>query len=301
MVATPDSKSYLVVVITTALNTPLPAISLDNMEQHSIPDVKPSNVNDLVSGLALKDFYHRYPEVRMEPVVALVAAYEEVSNIGQVLDAIPVTACGFATTTLVVVDGGDDGTEDVVMKHPSHAQNMYCCVLPVNMGHGIALKIGYELALRHGARYVVTLDADGQNDPKEMEQLLEPVVSGEADLVVGSRRLGTDHTSDRMRKAGVLFFGKVISLLTKVNITDTSNGYRAFRAALLDDITLEQAQYQTAEVIIAAAMHGWRIQERPVTWHPRASGTTKKGHNVWFGFNYAMVTARTWLRERRNR
>ncbi|MHB8263695.1 MAG: glycosyltransferase family 2 protein [Acidimicrobiales bacterium] len=274
---------------------------MENIQRTSALGEKPANATELVRNLALKDFYDRYPEVQMEPVVALVAAYEEASNIGQVLDSIPATACELPVTTLVVVDGGDDGTEDIVMKHPRHGSNMYCCVLPVNLGHGIALKVGYDLALHHGARYVVTLDADGQNDPKEMEQLLEPVVSGEADLVVGSRRLGTDHTSDRMRKAGVLFFGKVISLLTKISLTDTSNGYRAFRAALLDDITLEQSQYQTAEVVIAAAMHGWRIQERPVTWHPRASGTTKKGHNVWFGFNYAMVTAKTWLREYRSR
>ncbi len=262
---------------------------------------KPSTPIELVQNLAVADFHDRYPEPSFSPVVALIAAYEEEGNVGKVIDDIPQRSCGLPVTTLVVVDGGDDATEDIVKKHPRHGKDMYCCVFPVNLGHGIALKVGYRLVTQYGAKYVVTLDADGQNDPKEMDILLEPVVSGEADLVIGSRRLGTDNTVDKMRKAGVVFFGKLISMMAHTKLTDTSNGYRAIRADLLKDITLEQSQYQTAEVVIAAAMHGWKIQDRPVTWYPRASGTTKKGHNVWFGWNYAKVTLYTWIRELRNR
>jgi hypothetical protein len=63
-------------------------------------------------------------------------------------------------------------------------------------------------------------------------------------------------------------------------------------------VVLEQDQYQTAELIISAASRGWRIGEAPTVWHPRASGQSKKGHNIFFGFQYARVILRTWWRER---
>ncbi len=65
---------------------------------------------------------------------------------------------------------------------------------------------------------------------------------------------------------------------------------------------LEQHQYQTAELLITAISRGWRVTERPTVWRARASGHSKKGSNLFFGFRYAgVVLVRTWLRERRDR
>ena len=144
---------------------------------------------------------------------------------------------------------------------------------------------------------MVTVDADGQNDPSEIPELLEPVVSGEADFVIASRRLGTDETSDGVRRAGVVVFASVINSITGQRLTDTSNGFRALRIEVLEDVVLEQDQYQTAELIISAAAHKWRLGERPTVWHPRTSGESKKGHNVFFALQYARVVLRTWRRE----
>jgi len=245
-------------------------------------------------GLGRQDFRRRHGEPHLGPVVALVASYLEADNIGDVLKAVPARVGDLEVSTLVVVDGGDDGTEDI-----AEAAGAFVAALPVNMGQGVALKLGYELAATHGARYVVTIDADGQNDPVELPELLEPVLADEADFVVASRRLGRDDTTDQVRRAGVLFFATVINALTGLRLTDTSNGYRAIRVELLRDVTLDQDQYQTAELIISAASRGWRITERPTVWHPRASGESKKGHNVFFALNYARVVVLTWLRERR--
>jgi glycosyltransferase involved in cell wall biosynthesis len=252
----------------------------------------------LGSDLARQDFEVRYPGVEFAPVLVLIAAYLEVDNIGAVLKAVPAEVNGLKTSTLVVIDGGDDGTEEVC----AQAQAFWA-KFPVNLGHGVALRLGYELAISKGAEYVVTLDADGQNDPGEIPVLLEPVVDDELDFVVASRRLGVDHTGDRagdqLRKTGVLVFATVINRLTRQNLTDTSNGFRALRIDVLKDVLLEQDQYQTAELIISAASRGWRIGERPTIWHPRSSGESKKGSNLLYGPRYASVIVRTWLRERR--
>ncbi|MGA2211412.1 MAG: glycosyltransferase family 2 protein [Acidimicrobiales bacterium] len=254
----------------------------------------------LAMNLTREDLERRRPDLAFNPVLVLIASYFEVDNIGAVLKAVPAEVNGLKTSTLVVIDGGDDGTENVCDEYEA-----YWAKFPINLGHGVALRLGYELAIAKGAEYVVTLDADGQNDPQEIPDLLGPVVDDDFDFVVASRRLGVDETGansgDQLRKTGVLVFAAVINRLTKQNLTDTSNGFRALRIDVLKDVLLEQDQYQTAELIISAASRGWRIGERPTVWHPRSSGRSKKGNNLLYGPRYASVIARTWLRERQSR
>jgi glycosyltransferase involved in cell wall biosynthesis len=246
-----------------------------------------------VLGQARADLDARHPDLRFGPVVALIAAYDEEANIGDVLKAMPTFVGDLEVTTLVVVDGGSDGTADV-----ARDAGVVTCVLPVNLGQGAALRLGYDLAAAHGARYVVTLDADGQNDPSEMPTMLQPLLDDSADFVIASRRLGTDQTTDRFRRAGVKVYAWALNAIAKQQLTDSSNGYRAFRIEVLDDITphLVQDQYQTAEVVITASSRGWRITQQPTMWHPRASGASKKGGNLVFGFSYAKVILTTWAR-----
>ncbi len=243
-----------------------------------------------------REFDTRHPGVKLTPAVGLVCAYEEEANIGAVLAAMPAEACGLEVTTLVIVDGGNDRTDRVAKD-----SGAVTFVLSENLGHGYALRVGYALCVELGAQYVVTLDADGQNDPAEIPVMLEPLVDDEADFVVASRVLGRDTTSDRFRKVGVRVFSWIMSLMGRTKLTDTSNGYRALRVSMLDDVAyrLEQPQYQTAELLIIAMKRGWRVTERPTVWLPRASGTTKKGKNWLFGFRYGRVVLGTWWRVRR--
>ncbi len=247
----------------------------------------------LIQREAYDTFKATYPDLSsLAPVTVLITAYMEEANIGAVLERIPPTIHSMKIDTLVIVDGGDDATAKI-----SKEYGAFTCVLPTNLGQGAALRLGYRIALEYDAQYIVTIDADGQNDPMEMGALLEPILAQEADLVIGSRRLGKDLTSDPIRKAGVVFFAYLTSLITRTRLTDTSNGFRAMTAKLLADIHLEQDQYQTAELLISAALRGWRVAEVPVTWKPRLSGSSKKGSNLTFGLNYAAVIAKTWLRD----
>lgn len=252
----------------------------------------------LVVDLGRQDFERRHADLKLTPVAALVCAYEEEGNIGDVLARMPATACGLEVTPVVVVDGGEDGTAE-----EARNAGAVTFAFPVNLGHGMALRVGYDLCVRAGAQYVVTLDADGQNDPREMGGLLQPLVDDEADFVVASRRLGTDQSADRYRRAGVVFFAWLMNRLTGSQLTDTSNGYRALRATMLSDLVdrLEQDQYQTSELLITALGRGWRVTERAATWHERQSGQSKKGGNLLYGLRYATVILRTWRRERKSR
>ena len=242
-----------------------------------------------------REFDSRYRDLKLTPVVALFCAYEEEDNIGPVLAAVPDQACGLAVTTLVIVDGGSDRTEDIAKE-----SGAVTFVLTENLGHGYAQRVGYALSIELGAQYVVTIDADGQNDPAEMPVMLQPLVDDEADFVVASRVLGRDTTSDTMRKAGVRVFSRVLSTIGHTKLTDTSNGYRAMRVSMLDDIAyrLRQTQYHTAEFLIFAMKRGWRVTERPTVWYPRSSGETRKGKNWLYGFRYGKVILESWWRAR---
>lgn len=236
------------------------------------------------------------PGFSPESIVASICAYEEEGNISGVLEKMPSTIDGQPYTTLVVVDGGDDRTAEIARSFP----DVVVIEFPVNLGHGVALQVTYRFCIDHEVTYVVTLDADGQNDPAEIPQILAPLVNDQADFVVASRVLGVDKTSDVIRKTGVRFFSLVMNRMTGANLTDTSTGYRALRVTMLADVIdrLTQEQYQTAELLITCLKRGWRAAEVPTVWYPRFSGTTKKGKNILFGFRYTKVVFGTWWRER---
>ncbi|GLZ11473.1 hypothetical protein Acsp04_17080 [Actinomadura sp. NBRC 104425] len=246
-----------------------------------------------VDEAALAAFRAEYG-TRLPPVAIVIAAYNEQDGIGEVVGAIPATVGGHETATIVVVDGSTDDTAQVARKHGAMV-----CDVPVNRGQGAALRLGYRIAREGGAEYIVTTDADGQYDPAHIERVLAPVLSGEADFVTGSRRLGRQETYDRVRRTGVYVFAWVVSLLTGQRVTDTSFGLRAMRAEVTGAVTLNQPQYQASELLIGVISRGYRVKEVPATMRLRTAGTTKKGGNLVYGYRYSRVVFGTWWRERR--
>ncbi len=265
------------------------------MAKHDLETRRLAKLRSYAIDQAMTRFHQDYPDFKPETIIASICAYEEEGNIGSVLDQMPATMNGRPYTTLVVVDGGDDRTAAIARSYPG----VKVIEFPVNLGHGVALQVTYRYCIDNQVEYVVTLDADGQNDPAEMPDVLAPLLRDEADFVVASRRLGVDETSDRFRKTGVWFFSFIMNRMTGANLTDTSTGYRALRVTMLADVVdrLTQEQYQTAELLITCLKRGWRAAEVPTVWHPRRSGTTKKGANWLFGFRYTRVVFGTWWRE----
>jgi glycosyltransferase involved in cell wall biosynthesis len=259
-----------------------------------VTDVQTPVVAEAEAADPRSDFRARYPDHRFAQVVVIIPAFNEEESIGAVLDEIPRDACGLGVDTLVIDDGSSDATGKV-----SAAHGVFVARLPENRGQGSALQLGYELAREHEASYIVTLDADGQWDPHVIPELLEPVVSGEADFVLGSRVLGRAETDDSFRQVGVRVFAALARLLTGVRVTDTSSGVRALRAEVTATVRQQEPQYQASELLVGAICQGYRVVERPVVMRKRTAGESKKGHNLLYGFRYGRVMLRTWWRERR--
>lgn len=238
-------------------------------------------------------FAATHPGLAFSSIVVLIPAYNEAASIAGVIGEVPDRVLHHDVSVLVVVDGGDDDTDAVAAKAGATV-----CKVPRNRGQGAALRLGYWLATTYGAHYIVTLDADGQYFPAEMAILLQPLLDGTADFVQGSRRMGHSQQADAVRMAGVWVFGALISLLLRQRITDSSNGFRAMRAEVVEQVTLREPQYHASELLIGAVRHGFRLVERPVGMRRRSAGVSKKGGNFRYAYHYTRVILSTWWRER---
>jgi hypothetical protein len=246
----------------------------------------------VLEGLAWEEFrVAGLPERFRGKIAVLVPAYNEAENVGHVLDRIPAEVCGRETAVLVIDDGSRDGTGDVAAEHGSVVARHV-----INRGGGAALRTGYRLLADSGAEIVVTLDADGQHLPSEMERLVEPVLSGKVDVAHGSRVLGDSERGQVSRELGIVFFNRVVSLITRTHVTDCSNGYRAVRATVLPQLVLRQEQFHTSEFLIEAIKRDIPAEEVPVTVVKRLHGHSKKPAVVRYGLGFANAIVRTWLR-----
>jgi glycosyltransferase involved in cell wall biosynthesis len=255
----------------------------------------PDSAGTSIDDAAASAFAAEYPDIsrNLPPVAIVIAAYNEEGAIGPVIDALPGNICGLPAAPIVVVDGSVDATAKEARAHGA-----LVCDVPVNRGQGAALRLGYRLAREGGAGYIVTTDADGQYNPAEMDRILAPVVSGEADFATGSRRLGSEETKDPVRRLGVRVFALTISVLTGQRISDTTFGLRAMRAEVTAAVRLQQPQYQAAELLISVIANGFRVKELPATIHRRRVGKSKKGHNAIYALRFTRVILRTWWRDR---
>ncbi len=161
---------------------------------------------------------------------------------------------------LVVDDGSTDGTADV-----ARAAGAEVIVHEVNRGKGEALKTGYAWAQEAGLDWVYTMDSDGQHLPAELQGFQDAAAAGDLDIVIGTRM---DATADMpwLRKRTNEFTSWVISRLAGTNIPDSQNGYRLYRVACLEGLTLKTSRYDSeSEILVRLARRGFRIGSAPIT------------------------------------
>jgi hypothetical protein len=250
-----------------------------------------NEIGDLVDYVALQ----RLRESGWDPVkgacAVVIPAHNEADNLPAVLGQMPEEVAGLPIVPIVVADGCTDATEAV-------ARNLGATVIrrDLRRGSGAAVRLGYEAALQAGARVIVTIDADGQHDPKEMATLVEPLLESRADMVQGSRVLGSFEIESSVRMYGVKVFARLLSALGRTKITDPSTGYRAVTASALRRLDLRQDQFYVSEVILDASRKGLEVIEVPITLRRRASGTTKKPTSLRYAWGFSKAIVRTWLR-----
>jgi hypothetical protein len=245
-----------------------------------------------LEGIAWEEFRTAgLPERFRDRVAVVIPAYNEEDNIEHVLGRIPASVCGIGTAVLVMDDGSRDATGEIARRNGAAVARHV-----TNLGGGAALRTGYRLMVDSGARIVVTLDADGQHRPEEMAALVQPIVDGDVDMAHGSRVLGHAEPNHIAREMGIVFFNRLVSLITRTKVTDCSNGYRAVRATVLPQLVLRQEQFHTSEFMIEAIKRGIPATEVGVTVDQRLHGHSKKPAVLRYGLGFTNAIMRSWLR-----
>lgn len=190
-------------------------------------------------------------------VFIVVPAYNEGQRLLRVLDDLARTP----HAVVVVDDGSRDDTFEV-----ARGRGVYALRHTINRGQGAALQTGISFALREGADFIVTFDADGQHLASELDQLLAPVAAGQCDVALGNRFLSGTSNVPAMRKV-VLHLARLFTFLTTgIRVGDCHNGYRVLSRGAASAIYLKQDRMAHASEIYDQILRAkLRFLEVPVT------------------------------------
>ena len=201
--------------------------------------------------------------------IAIVPAYNEEASVGRIIADVRDFDPGM--DVVVVDDGSHDRTAGIADDAGAHVLR-----LPFNLGIGGAVQTGFRYAFEHGYDVAVRLDGDGQHSAAELAKILAPVVSGEADLVVGTRFGGTaggEFRSTPVRRIGIRFFAWIVSRLVRQRVTDTTSGFQAVgRRGIALFAADYPHDYPEVEAKVMVARARLRLREVPVVMHERAEG-----------------------------
>lgn len=194
--------------------------------------------------------------------VVVIPAYNEGWGIGKVIQEVK----DLGLDVIVVNDGSIDETKEVARQSGAIVLN-HC----INRGQGAALQTGINFALNFGADIIVTFDADGQHNSKEIKEITDPILSGEFDVVLGSRfiksKIPNLKTNIPMLRKFILRLAAWFTrLYTGIKVTDAHNGFRAFSktAAVLIEIK-QDGMAHASEIIEQIKKHQLKFKEVPVT------------------------------------
>lgn len=200
-------------------------------------------------------------------ILIIIPAYNEEKSILKVVENIQ---RHFPKADYIVInDCSKDSTEKVLVENGLNHLNLKC-----NLGIGGGVQSGYKYAVLNGYDIAIQIDGDGQHDPQYLGRLIEPIIKGEADMVIGSRFIECEgFQTSFMRRFGIRLLQTLIKICCGVNITDATSGFRATSKDLIKMFAEEYAQdYPEPEAIIFGVLNGYRVKEVPVIMHERKEG-----------------------------
>jgi glycosyltransferase involved in cell wall biosynthesis len=191
-------------------------------------------------------------------IVICIPAYNEAHQVTSIIEK----AKKYASEVIVYDDGSEDNTGEI-----ARASGATVLRNSTNNGYGAALKVLFQTAKSINADMMVTLDSDGQHDPEQIPKVLEPLVKGQADIVIGSRFINPD---DRLkvpkyRSLGIKAITKVTRIASYADLTDAQSGFRAYSKKALAKIDVfEEGMQVSTEILLKAKEQNLRIVEVPI-------------------------------------
>lgn len=194
-------------------------------------------------------------------LIIQIPCYNEAETLGIALSALPRSVPGFDSVEWLIIDDGcSDATVEVAQKFGvdhivRHAKN-----------HGLAkaFMTGIEACLKHGADVIVNTDADDQYNADDIPLLTQPVIDGQAEIVVGARPISEIQYFSPVKKCLQKFGSWVVRMASNTDIPDAPSGFRAFSRAAAERMIVHNPYTYTLETIIQAGQLGMIITSVPI-------------------------------------
>ena len=203
----------------------------------------------------------------------IIPAYQEEKTISTILKKVKKVDLGRLKKEIIVVD---DGSTDGTYKEASKFNGIKAIRMNKNQGKGAALRTGFESAT---GDIVLIQDADLEYDPNEYPKLLEPILSGKADVVYGSRFMGGEphRVLYFWHYAGNKFLTLCSNIFTNLNLTDMETCYKVFKKSVIDELTITENRFGFEPEITAkvAKLH-CRVYEVGISYSGRTYNEGKK-------------------------
>lgn len=199
----------------------------------------------------------------------IIPAYKEAENIEALVDNIIDNYPQY--DYIIINDGSKDNTAQICRD-----KGYNFCDLPINLGIGGAVQTGYKYAERNGYDIAVQIDGDGQHDVSELDKVIAPIESGDADIVIGSRFIEKEgFQSSTIRRVGIRFLSGLIWICTGKKVLDVTSGYRAINRKFIQIYADNYPNdYPEPEALVIAVMNKGRVKEVPVIMNERQAGSS---------------------------
>ena len=201
--------------------------------------------------------------------LVIIPAFNEEGNLEKTIKDIKDNAPDF--DYVIINDCSTDKTLEMCRRHGFSYLN-----LPVNLGIGGAVQTGYRYAYYHGYDIAVQFDGDGQHSASHLEDMVTTLIDTESDMVIGSRFIEKEgFQSSQLRRVGIVFFSKLITILTGTKITDPTSGLRMIGPNVMALFAADYPRdYPEPESIVAVLKRKKKVQEIPVIMRARAGGVS---------------------------
>ena len=229
--------------------------------------------------------------MKNKKIILIIPAYNEEDNILNTYNNIKKynKEKGSHYDVIVINDGSKDNTEKILLEN-----NIPHITLVHNLGIGGAVQTGYKYAYENAYDIAIQYDGDGQHDVRYVKKIVEPILNGKADFVIGSRfvkKSDENFNSTFARRIGINIISFFIKLVSKKKIYDTTSGFRACNKAIIREFAFEYPlEYPEPITTVELIKKGYRVSEVDVKMNERKGGTSsiKSWKNIYYMINVVL-------------